>query len=378
MRCSPVLVTGACGLVGSALVERLAGRGRYVVPTDLDTPANRATARRLARSCAVEFRWADLTDRATVNDLVSTIRPEAIVHLAAVIPPLCYARRDVARAVNVDATGSLVAAAAALSEPPRFVQASSVAVYGARNPHHHTDILTASTPVCPCDLYGGHKVEAEGAVISSGLPWVVLRLGGVLTSQIPRGASSDMLYFEGLLPTDGRLQTVDVRDVACAFDAATTTKATNEVFLVGGDESHRVTAGRLGPGLSWAMGLVDVLPPGRIGDPEDDAAWFTTDFMDTRRAQEVLRFQRRSLDDVLTEVREKVGPLRIGLRAVSPLIRALLRRRAPYREVPGKYADPWGRIRNRWGPPEADPIADESTTGARWRGFGHGEPSPLG
>lgn len=42
---SRVLVTGALGRVGSAVVERLAADGRTVVATDIPTTANRAKAR---------------------------------------------------------------------------------------------------------------------------------------------------------------------------------------------------------------------------------------------------------------------------------------------------------------------------------------------
>src|ERR1700687_5021176 len=126
-----VLVTGAFGLVGSATVKKLAADGRRVVAADLDTSANRKAASGLA---GVEVRWADLTDPGAVDTLVTEVSPTAIVHLAAVIPPLCYARPALARKVNVDATASLIRTAEAQPTPPRFVQASSVAVYGARNP----------------------------------------------------------------------------------------------------------------------------------------------------------------------------------------------------------------------------------------------------
>jgi nucleoside-diphosphate-sugar epimerase len=39
-----VLVTGAFGLVGSAVVAELAGQGRRVVASDLDIPGNRKRA----------------------------------------------------------------------------------------------------------------------------------------------------------------------------------------------------------------------------------------------------------------------------------------------------------------------------------------------
>ena len=81
-----MLVTGGFGLVGSATVKRLTELGRRVVATDLDTPANRKAAAALPRGA--EARWADLTDRNQAERLVAEVAPEAIIHLAAIIPPL--------------------------------------------------------------------------------------------------------------------------------------------------------------------------------------------------------------------------------------------------------------------------------------------------
>lgn len=354
-----VLVTGALGLVGSAVIDELVAEGCRVVATDLETPSNRKKARRLQRSRRIEIRWADLTEVGAADALVTSVTPGAIVHLAAVIPPLCYARRSLARAVNVDATVSLVRAASSASPPPRFVLASSVAVYGPRNPHRRSDLLTATTPVGPCDLYGAHKVEAERAVTTSGLDWVILRLGGVMTPAPRPEAGLDMVYFEGLLPTDGRLQTVDVRDVARAFARSTSTDATNEVFLVGGDASHRVVQGAVGSAMAGALGLSGVLPSGRPGDPDSDRDWFSTDWMDTGRAQEVLSFQGHSLPDLFDEAGSKVGWLRWPLRAVSPIARGYLRARSPYRHQAGQFADPWGAIRRKWGDPSPEEPAPD-------------------
>lgn len=240
-----VLVTGAFGLVGTATVRHLARLGRHVVATDLDTPANRAAAASLP--AGVSVRWADLTDARQVSGLLSEVQPASLIHLAAIIPPLCYAQPALARRVNVDATANLVNAAADQSNPPRFVQASSIAVYGPRNPHRFSDPLTAETPVRPYDVYGGHKVEAESIVRESGLEWVILRLGGVLTVDLSLGMDPNIIYFEALLPTDGRLQTVDVRDVAHAFAAATNTDVVGRTLLIGGDDSHRLVQGRSPP-----------------------------------------------------------------------------------------------------------------------------------
>ena len=84
------------------------------------------------------------------------------------------------------------------------MQASSIAVYGPRNPHRITDVLTADTPVNPSDIYGTHKVEAEELVRASALDWVILRLGGVLTVETRLDMNPDFIFFERLLPTDDR------------------------------------------------------------------------------------------------------------------------------------------------------------------------------
>lgn len=349
-----VLVTGAVGLVGSAVVERLAQDGHQVVATDLDVAGNRKKAARLRRSSPVELRWADLTEPGQVQALVSTVAPVAIVHLAAVIPPLCYRRRELARRVNVEATRSLLRAASQLASPPRFLLASSVAVYGARNPHHCADELAPSTPVDPCDLYGAHKVEAEAAVTTSGLEWVILRLGGVLTPEPRWDAGLDAVRFESVLPADGRIQTVDVRDVARAFAAAVTTDDVKEVFLVGGDASHRMAQSALGASLAESMGFGGVLGSGRPGDPDDDRGWFTTDWMDTGRAQEVLSFQHHSFPELVAETRRRVGWRRWPLAASSAPVGAYLRWRAPDRPRLGPYAELWGAIERTWGDPRPD------------------------
>ena len=353
MTSGPILVTGAFGLVGTALVRTLAARGSRVVATDLDIPANRRAAREFTRA-GVEVRWADLTVPQQVRELARSVRPSVIVHLAAIIPPVCYQRRRLARAVNVEATATLLDAAAELTAPPRFVLASSIAVYGARNPHRSGGPLTADTPVRPTDLYGAHKAEAEQLVRASGLEWVILRLGGVLTVEPMLGLDADMLTFEAALPADGRINTVDVRDVAAAFTAATVTPSVREVFLIGGDASHRLRQCDIGASIAAASGVPGAIPRGLDGDPDSDADWFATDWMDTGRAQEVLHFQHHSFPDMLAEIRSRTGKLRFIARPFGPVMRWYLRRLSPYRDGSRTFADPWGAIRARLGDPEPD------------------------
>src|ERR1700742_1768739 len=351
MTAETVLVTGAFGLVGSETVRQLMVDGRYVVATDLDVPANRKAADGIP---STEVRWADLTDPDSVAALLRAVSPTAIIHLAAIIPPVCYARPALARRVNVDATRYLVEAAAALPTPPRFVQASSVAAYGARHPHRIRDVLTADTPLRPSDIYGAHKAAAEKLVRASGLDWVVLGLGGGVAAGPRLDLDLDTIYFEASLPIDGRIQTVDVRDVAYAFVEATTAPVLGETLLIGGDESHRLVQGDIAPSMAAAIGLVGGIPTGRKGNPNINEDWFGTDWMDTTRSAEALHFQRISWPQLLADTAERMGWRRYPARLGAPLTRALLQSRSPYFRYPGRYADPWGVIEAKWNDPRPD------------------------
>jgi D-erythronate 2-dehydrogenase len=348
-----VLVTGGFGLVGSQTVERLAAEGHRVIATDLGTTANRKAAGSLP--AGVEARWADLTDPGEVERLVAETSPTVIIHLAAVIPPVIYREPGLARRVNVDATLALLRAAESCARPPRFIQASSNAVHGARNPHRHGELLREDTPARPSDLYGAHKAEVEDLVRSSGLAWVILRLAGVMS--VDPGAmpfSLDALFFESALPTDGRMHSIDVRDAAAAFAAATTADVVGEILLIGGDESHLLLQGEVGKALAEARGLANVLPGGRPGDPDSEDDWFVTDWMDTTRAQQLLSFQRHSWPAMLEEMRARAGWRRYPMRLVAPIARRVLKGRAAYRKAPGSFADPWGAIRAKLGEPRPD------------------------
>ncbi len=343
-----VLVTGAFGLVGTQTVRELLAQGARVTATDLDTPANRKTSEQFRDDTHLAVDWGDLTDPAATAAMVAEVAPDVVIHLAAVIPPACYAAPRVARAVNVDGTGNLVNACERISTPPRLVLASSMAVYGSRNPHADLGLLTPDTPVAPSDLYGKHKVEAEQIARESSLDVVVLRLGGVLGAEMTTSGQQHSLYFSALIPADGHLHTVDVRDVARAFAAAAQRPVVGQTFLIGGDDTHRRLQRDVDE-LTAAMGLEDAFPPGRPGDPDDDAAWFATDWMDTTGSQEALDFQRIPWPRMIEEARVNAGRKRYLLRLVAPVMRAVLERRSPYRDAPGPYADVWGGVRAKWG-----------------------------
>ena len=343
-----VLVTGAYGLVGRPVVEQLVADGFDVIAT-----AHHAT--KPALPAVADVRSVDLTKPDQVSAMLADVSPSAIVHLAACIPPMCYANGALARAVNVDATATLVRAAEAMPSPPRFVHASSMAVYGSRNPHRFTDLLTPDTPTLASELYGCHKLEAENIVRSSDLEWSILRLSGVITLEpfVDYG-DFDSFYFGAIMPEDGRCHYVDARDVAQAFAAAISTDDVREIFMIAGDESHKRLTGEGARAGAEAVGMGTPVFAGRPGNPASGTDWYPLDWMDTSRSQQVLSYQRYSYAQSHEEIRARLGWKARSMRMAAPVLAGLMRRKAPYYNQPGQYADPWGRIRDRWGDPAPD------------------------
>ena len=194
------------------------------------------------------------------------VSPSVIVHLAAVIPPPLYRNPGLARKVNVDATVALVRAAEAQPNPPRFVQASSNAVYGSRNPHRVTDVVRADTPPRPFELYSNTKFEAEEFVRASSLEWVVLRLGGVLSPELQRAAAHRRRHLHRERTAHRRADSHGRRPRRrAAFAAATTADVAGEILLIAGDDSHKLLQKDVGAALAAALGLARRAARGAAG-----------------------------------------------------------------------------------------------------------------
>ena len=335
--------------------QRLAADGRRVVVADLDTPANRKKARALPGG--VEVRWADLTDPRPGRSPRRRGRARGDHPPRRDHPAAIYRNPKLARRVNVDATATLVRVAEAQPNPPRFVQASSNAVFGARNPHRVTDAASRRRPDAALRLVQRHqgRGRADRAVLEPGV-------GGAATRRCaqppicqrcrsaPTPSSS-----RARCPTDGRMHTVDVRDVACG--------------VRGGDDGRRRARDpadrrrRLAPAAARAMSAPALAAAlGHAGCAARGAA---------RRPRQRRRLVRHRLDGhqpragsaavpasfVAGHARRdarRLGWKRYPAAAVAPLARAFLKRRAAYWKAPGKYADPWGAIRAKLGEPAPD------------------------
>jgi nucleoside-diphosphate-sugar epimerase len=104
----------------------------------------------------LELISGDITQPASIQALL-TVETEVIFHLAAVVSAAAEADFDLGMRVNLNATAMLLEACRQVATSPRFIFASSVAVYGGPLP----ELVTDQTAITPQTSYGTQKAMGE-------------------------------------------------------------------------------------------------------------------------------------------------------------------------------------------------------------------------
>ena len=161
---SLILVTGAAGFIGSHTTDQLLAAGHRVLGVDNFRTGRRDNLAAAARSPDFTLREADVTAPGALDAIVAEFRPDAIIHLAALVSVQeSMANPDLNYALNVHAT-HLVAEAARKQKVPRLVFASSAAIYG-----DATDLpIRESTEKRPISPYGAAKLASEALLLGHG------------------------------------------------------------------------------------------------------------------------------------------------------------------------------------------------------------------
>jgi len=212
-----VLVTGASGFIGQAVLKELDTRSHETIAV------SRSTRPAIGReSCRV---LAEPSDASQVRSLIELVEPDVVMHLAGVSSAKSYTELY---QVNVVFAANLLDALLAMPRKPRMVLAGSAAEYG---PVEET--LLPVREDCPCrpnTPYGASKLAQTshaGIAMVRGLPVTVARLfnpiGGGMPTSLALGSFAHQIALMG--PKGGILTTGNLDAVRDFSDVADTAKA---------------------------------------------------------------------------------------------------------------------------------------------------------
>jgi UDP-glucose 4-epimerase len=228
-----ILVTGAAGFLGSAVMSRLRKEGRNVVGLDLKEDRARG------------IKGCDLSQSEELQTTLAGLEIDSIVHCGAISGPMLHREEPAFVAgTNINSTLNLLELARARAAR-RFVFCSSGSVYGVCDPRLP---VSEETSLHPTSIYAASKVAGEALVeayqTAYGVEGVSLRIAAIYGSGRHTACHiRDMLAaalagrrLEIAYGYDQRFHFVHVDDVAAAVTAAlVTVRIARPSYNIAGD-----------------------------------------------------------------------------------------------------------------------------------------------
>ena len=168
-----VLITGAAGRLGYEVVKICVAEGWSIRAFDLP----QVNWTHLEAMDGVEIFKGDITDPHSVRESCKEV--DAVIHLAALLPPKTETNRDLTQRINVQGTINLLDS---LSNETRLVFTSSIATYGVTA--HEKPPIKESHPQVAYNNYAESKIQAEKHVKESGNPWTILRIAPISVADL--------------------------------------------------------------------------------------------------------------------------------------------------------------------------------------------------
>ena len=289
----PVLITGGAGSVGRQLVEMFAEAGRAVRVFDL--PMMDFSG--LEGRDGIDIVKGDITDADGVRAAVDGV--DAVLHLAAILPPNSERDRELTFRVNVGGTQNIIDAMEQVNPNARLVFTSSISTYG--------DTSADEPPVrvghsqSAIDIYADSKIEGEKLILESSLSNTVsLRIAGI---SVPA-------FLEPPTPwpfmEDQRVEMVHRDDVADAlFASASAPEAGGKIFNIGGGPTWQLH------GRDYVRDFYEVMgAPVELATYREAPGWM--DWYDTEESQRILGYQNRSYQHYIGEMQAIIQSMMEG------------------------------------------------------------------
>ena len=320
-----VLVTGGAGSVGIEVLKELYEHKTWYEVTVLDRNSPEVLKKLKPFRNSFRLVLGNIYDPAIVRHALSGA--DFVIHLAAVIPPLADRKPELAERVNIEGTKTLVRLMEEMTPGAFLLYTSSVSVYGDRvyNPW-----ITVEDPLVPStgDYYAETKIAAERLVRNSRLRWSVFRLSAVLDP----GSRLDPLFFH--MPLNTSLEMVTTRDTGFALVESMyhQDQIRGKIFNLSGGPDCRTSYRSFLDQVFSIKGLrKQDLPERAFAERNFHCGYF----MDSDRLNDILHFQRDSLDTFYNLIRAGESWYSRVLLPImhKPVKRLLARKSEPFRAL---------------------------------------------
>ena len=325
-----ILITGAFGNIGKAVIEEAHKRGYEVIVFEIDNKKTRKDARKYRNKVQNMF----FGDIRKFGDIKKAVREcDAVIHLAAIIPPTSKKQRELTMDVNYGGTVNLINAIKDTKRTVPFVFTSSASVMG---PTQLQDrLVDRNDPLVITGNYEESKIKCEDFLKENADNYLIFRLAGVLPAFSALSFMSALPLLEEIfdMHPDMRLEMIMATDVATALvtgveklKSGATQK--NQAYILGGGERN-----------GWQLRGNEFLSLlfGSLSLPVPDQKYFTQDinkyhldWYDTEEAQREFDFQNHSIEDYFKHMKKTWGIFKLPIILFRKIIIKKIVKMSPY------------------------------------------------
>jgi UDP-glucose 4-epimerase len=326
-----ILITGAFGNIGKAVIDEANRRHHEVTVFEIDNKKTRKDAQKY-HSEIKKVLFGDIRNPEDVKKAIQ--EADAVIHLAAIIPPTSKKNRDLTMAVNCGGTVNLVAAIKETRRSIPLIFTSSASVMGATQ--LQDKLVNRNDPLVVTGNYEESKIRCEEYLKSDTDNYLIFRLAGVLPTITIRQIKAIFPLFEEIfsMHRDMRLEMITAEDVATALVAgaeklASNSTPKNQAYILGGGAKN-----------GWQLKGSDFLTRlfGSFSLPVPNEKYFTPDintyhldWYDTEEVQREFNYQNHSLDDFLKSLSGTFWAFKLPIILAQGIIIHEIEKMSPYR-----------------------------------------------
>ena len=327
-----ILITGAFGNIGKAVLEESYKRGHEIIVFEVENKKTRKNARNYRQ----KIKTVLFGDIRNFEDMKKAVRNcDAVIHLAAIIPPISKKYRELTMDVNYGGTINLINAIKETKRNIPFIFTSSASVMGPTQLQNK--LVDRHDPLVITGNYEESKIKSETFLKKNADNYLIFRLAGVLPNFSVLSFMDAFPLMEEIfdMHPDMRLEMIMAEDAATALVTGleklkSGVAKKNQAYILGGGEKN-----------GWQLRGREFISRlfGSLSLPVPDQKYFTQDinkyhldWYDTKEAQQEFNFQDHSIDYFFKQINKTFRVFKLFILLFRKIIMMKIVSMSPYHE----------------------------------------------